>query len=191
AQYGAELRWYTVTGNDRPGPLGAMIKSEHNLLGFSDAGAHLRNMAFYNFPLRTLKFVKDASDRGKPILPLERLVHRLTGELGQWFDLDAGTLEVGKRADLVVIDPEALDHRVEEIHEEPMPEFGDTKRLVRRNPDVVSAVFVNGVQVVTDGMVHPEVGRSVKAGRFLRTRSAPPAAPRVSSRERAPVLLSA
>ena len=29
-------------------------------MGFSDAGAHLRNMAFYNFPLRLLKRVRDA-----------------------------------------------------------------------------------------------------------------------------------
>jgi N-acyl-D-aspartate/D-glutamate deacylase len=29
-------------------------------MGFSDAGAHLRNMAFYNFGLRLLRHVRDA-----------------------------------------------------------------------------------------------------------------------------------
>ena len=34
-------------------------------IGFSDAGAHLRNMAHYNFPLRMLKLVRDAELRGE------------------------------------------------------------------------------------------------------------------------------
>ena len=37
-----------------------------------------------------------------------RAVERLTSEIARWCDLDAGVLEVGARADLVVIDPAAL-----------------------------------------------------------------------------------
>jgi N-acyl-D-aspartate/D-glutamate deacylase len=37
-------------------------------MGFSDAGAHLRNMAFYNFPLRLLKRTRDAYRAGTPFL---------------------------------------------------------------------------------------------------------------------------
>jgi N-acyl-D-aspartate/D-glutamate deacylase len=149
-----------------------MMNSESNLLGFSDAGAHLRNMAFYNFPLRMLKFVKDAEDRGKPVMPLEKAVHKLTGELGEWFQIDAGTLEEGGRADLVVVDPAHLDYRVEEIHEEEIPELGNYVRLVRRNPDAVPAVIVNGTLVAEAGEVLPEIGRTVRAGRFLRATAA-------------------
>jgi len=170
--YGNELRWYTVTGNDRPKPLAKMMNSESNLLGFSDAGAHLRNMAFYNFPLRMLKFVKDAEDRGEPVMPLEKAVHKLTGELGEWFQIEAGTLEEGKRADLVIVDPAQLDYRVEEIHEEEIPELGNYVRLVRRNPDAVPAVIVNGTLVAETGEVLPEIGRTVGAGQFLRASSA-------------------
>jgi N-acyl-D-aspartate/D-glutamate deacylase len=170
-EYGNELRWYTVTGNDRPKPLAKMMNSESSLLGFSDAGAHLRNMAFYNFPLRMLKFVKDAEDRGAPVMPLEKAIHKLTGELGEWFQIDAGTLEEGKRADLVIVDPAQLDYRVEEIHEEEIPELGNYVRLVRRNPDAVPAVMVNGTLVAEAGEVLPEIGRTVGAGQFLRASS--------------------
>jgi len=169
ARYGPELRWYTVTGNDRPDVLSQLISGEHSLMGFSDAGAHLRNMAFYNFPLRMLKFVKTAADEGRPVMPLERAIWRLTGELASWFDIDAGWLAEGQRADIVVIDPAQLDERVDAVHEEPMPELGGMKRLVRRNPGVVAAVVVNGVRVVDRGRVRDELGRTMSAGRFLRT----------------------
>ena len=42
------------------------MNSESNLIGFSDAGAHLRNMAFYNYPLRMLKFVKSLGFEAEP-----------------------------------------------------------------------------------------------------------------------------
>ena len=73
-------------------------------MGFSDAGAHLRNMAFYNCGLRLLRHVRDAQITGKPFMTVERAVHRLTGELADWYGLDTGHLRVGDWADLVVID---------------------------------------------------------------------------------------
>ena len=166
-EHGNALRWYTVTGNDRPKPLGALMNSDSNLIGFSDAGAHLRNMAFYNFPLRMLKFVRDAIHRGEPVMTLEKAVHRLTGELAEWFQIDAGTLEVGKRADLVVVDPDHLDFRLDEIHEAEITELGGYPRLVRRNPDAVPAVVVGGTLVVKNGDVLAGVGSTIGAGRFL------------------------
>jgi N-acyl-D-aspartate/D-glutamate deacylase len=140
------------------------------LIGFSDAGAHLRNMAFYNFPLRMLKFVRDAEQAGRPVMTFERAIHRLTGELGAWFGLDAGTLREGGRADLAVLDPQRLDAAVDAISEEAMPEFGGHRRLVRRNPAAVPAVVVNGRLAVERGEVLPQVGRERGFGRFLRAR---------------------
>lgn len=60
------------------------------LIEFSDAGAHLRNMAHYNFPLRLLKMVRDAERAGRAIMPIERAVWRLTGEIADWFDATIG-----------------------------------------------------------------------------------------------------
>ena len=178
AEHGAKLRWYTVTGNDRPEPLAQLIASEDNLIGFSDAGAHLRNMAFYNFPLRMLRFVKARADEGRPFMEVGAAVRRLTGELAEWFDLDVGIVEPGRRADVVLLDPAALDERVDAIEEAPMPEFGGFVRLVRRNPEVVRAVFVNGEPVVDRGEPMPDVGTVRGPGRFLRTRAAGGVPPR-------------
>ncbi|HIA04976.1 MAG TPA: N-acyl-D-glutamate amidohydrolase, partial [Myxococcales bacterium] len=82
AAYGSQFRWKTVITNHRPEVVNRMVSFPHVHIGFADAGAHLRNMAFYNFPLHMLKRVKDAQDAGKPFMSMERAVHKLTGELG-------------------------------------------------------------------------------------------------------------
>ena len=50
---------------------------------FSDAGAHIRNMAFYNLPLRMLKLVQESIEEGSPIMTMEQAVQRLlmTGKI--------------------------------------------------------------------------------------------------------------
>ena len=50
-------------------------------MGFSDAGAHLRNMAFYNFALQMLKRTGMPTGPVRRFCPPKRAVHRLTGEL--------------------------------------------------------------------------------------------------------------
>ena len=168
-RHGDTLRWYTVMANERVASIEEIVAHPDVLIGFSDAGAHLRNMAHYNFPLRMLRLVREAERRGQPFMSTTRAVHRLTGEIGQWLGLDAGVLEVGKRADLAVIDPEALDDRVEQTAEAPVEGFEGFVRLVRRNDDAVTAVLVNGRLAVRSGQVLPEVGRERGFGKVLRT----------------------
>ena len=126
-------------------------------------------MAFYNFGLRLLKHVRDAEQAGKPFMTTEQAVHRLTGELGEWYRIDAGTLREGDRADLVVIDPEHLDASLEEYAESPVEQYGGLSRMVNRNDAAVPAVFVSGRRVVTDGeptdAARPRAHRSVPARR--------------------------
>src|SRR3954447_23048443 len=74
------VRWTTIVANHRPKHLNALAIDPSVHMGFSDAGAHLRNMAFYNFALRLLKRVNDAEHAGRPFLSRERAVHRLTAE---------------------------------------------------------------------------------------------------------------
>jgi len=171
ARYGNDVRWYTVVANDRPDMLRWIVSHPAAQIGFSDAGAHLRNMAHYNFPLRFLRLVQDAETQGRPLMSLERAVHRVTGELAEWFGLDAGVLAPGRRADLVVLDPAHLDARVDEPHEAPIPEFGGLVRLVRRNDELVRAVTVSGRVAVEDGQVGEAVGQEQGFGRVLRAGS--------------------
>ncbi len=168
AEHGKALRWYTVMGNDRPDALEWIVRHPDILVGFSDAGAHLRNMAHYNFPLRLLRLVAESQRVGKPCMSVERAVHRLTGEIADWLGIDAGAIAIGRRADVVVLDPTGLDGALEEFHEADVPEFGGLRRLVRRNDRAVDAVLVAGRVAVESGRPVPELGRERGFGRVLR-----------------------
>src|ERR1700757_4056591 len=162
------VRWTTTVANHRPQQLNKLAAETTIPMGFSDAGAHLRNMAFYNFPLRMLKRTRDAAEAGAPFLSTERAVHRLTGELAEWFGIDAGTLRHGDRADFVVIDPAGLNESVDGYHEEEVPFYGGLRRMVNRNDDAVVATGVGGEIVFRRGEFREGYGRTVKSGRYLR-----------------------
>jgi len=166
-EHGTAIRWRTTISNHRPQVLRKMAQSPGIQMGFSDAGAHLRNMAFYNFGLRLLKHVRDAERAGRPFLTPEQAVHRLTGELADWYGLDAGHLRVGDRADLMVLDPERLDDSLEAYHEEPVEQYGGLSRMVNRNDATVPHVFVGGREVWREGAPTDLLG-STRTGRFLR-----------------------
>ncbi|MDT5136294.1 MAG: hypothetical protein QOD58_556 [Mycobacterium sp.] len=162
------VRWTTIVANHRPKQLDKLAADPSVHMGFSDAGAHLRNMAFYNFPLRLLKRTRDAHRAGKPFLTVERAVYRLTGELGEWFGINAGTLREGDRADFVVIDPAHLDESVDSYHEEAVPFYGGLRRMVNRNDATVVATGVGGAVVFRNGEFCDGYGQTVKSGRYLR-----------------------
>jgi N-acyl-D-aspartate/D-glutamate deacylase len=168
AEHGTNLRWYTVMANGNEQSIREIIAHPDVLIGFSDAGAHLRQMAHYNFPLRMLRHVMKAEREGQPVMTIERAIFRLTSEIGAWLGLDAGVLAEGKRADLVVLDPAAIDDRVEEASYAAIPSFGGYERLVRRNDEAVSLVVVSGKKAVVGGEVLPAVGSERGYGGVLR-----------------------
>jgi N-acyl-D-aspartate/D-glutamate deacylase len=161
------VRWTTIVANHRPKLLDALAVDPSIHMGFSDAGAHLRNMAFYNFGVKLLKRVRDAELAGRPFMTIAHAVHRLTAEVADWFGLAAGTLREGERADFVVIDPAALDDSVNEYHEEAVPFYGGLSRMVNRNDAAVIATGVNGVVVFRNGQFREGYGTTAKSGRFL------------------------
>ncbi len=165
---GSNLRWRTTVANHRPRNLEKMAVDPGIQIGFSDAGAHLRNMAFYNSGLQMLRRVHDAQQSGRPFMTTEHAVHRLTGELGDWFGLDAGHLRVGDRADVVVVDPSHLDDSLSEYHEAQMECFGGLSRMVRRNDKTVDATIIAGEVVFRGGKFDPGFGRTHRTGQFLR-----------------------
>jgi len=166
-EHGPHLRWRTVLANHRPEVVKKLVAEPSTLIGFADSGAHIRNMAFYNFALRFLKLVRDAGISGKPVMPIEKAVWRLTGELGQWFGVDAGVLAVGKRADLVVLDPQRLDDSLSQYHEAPMEAFGGLQRMVNRG-SAVDCVLVNGRIAFANDQFAEELGKTRGFGQFLR-----------------------
>jgi N-acyl-D-aspartate/D-glutamate deacylase len=175
-EHGKALRWRTTISNHRPDVLKKVARDPGVQMGFSDAGAHLRNMAFYNMGLRLLRHVRDAAEAGTPFMTIEQAVHRLTGELADWYRLDAGHLRIGDRADVVVIDPARLDDRLDDYAEDAVDQYGGLSRMVNRNDATVKAVLVGGRAVFLDGVPTDLVGRR-RTGRFLRAAHRAPALP--------------
>ncbi|BBX84933.1 N-acyl-D-amino-acid deacylase family protein [Mycolicibacterium aubagnense] len=165
-------RWTTIVANHRPKQLDKLAKEPSVHMGFSDAGAHLRNMAFYNYALRMLRRVHDADKGGRPFMTTEHAVHRLTGEVADWFGLEAGTLRQGERADFVVIDPAGLNAELEAYHENSVEFYGGLSRMVNRSDSAVVATGVGGRVVFRDGEFVEGYGETVKSGHYLPARGA-------------------
>ncbi|TCI96824.1 amidohydrolase family protein [Aeromicrobium sp. IC_218] len=165
--YGTDLRWTTPIANTRAKVQEKLLTTPGVTIGFSDAGAHLRNMAFYNFGICLLRKVHEAQRTRKPFLSVEQAVHKLTGELADFYGIDAGRLVEGARADLVVVDPRGLDASVDGYHEAVFEELGGLSRMVNRNDAAVHATVVSGTVVWEAGEFAEGYGRDFATGRFL------------------------
>ncbi|MEV6655567.1 N-acyl-D-amino-acid deacylase family protein [Nocardia fluminea] len=163
--HGTALRWRTTIANDRDDVLDQLQQSAQVQVGFADSGAHLRNMAFYNFGIRMLERVHT-----RKFMPLETAVHRLTGELADWYGLDAGHLAVGSRADIAIIDPAGFDGSSAAYAESPMPGLDGVDRMVNRNDEAVAATIVAGHVLFEYGVFTEGFGTTVYAGQFLQAR---------------------
>lgn len=164
-EHGRQLRWSTVIGNHNPLRVAANLNDPSAIVGFSDAGAHLRNMAFYNYGLCLLQLAA----RDNALMAPEKAVWRLTGEIADWFGVDAGRLREGAQADLVLIDPQALRAaKLDTYAEAPFEELGGLPRVVNRSDGVVKAVWINGRLAFENDEPVPALGRENGFGRFLR-----------------------
>ncbi|MEB4207729.1 N-acyl-D-amino-acid deacylase family protein [Mycobacterium sp. 94-17] len=173
-EHGKAVRWRTVISNHRPEVLKKLAQHPAIQMGFSDAGAHLRNMAFYNSGLRLLRHVRDCELAGRPFMSIEQAVHKMTGDLGDWYDIDAGHLRLGDRADLLVLDPTKLDERLDAYAEDTIEHFGGMSRMVNRNDETVTAVMVSGRLVFAEGQPTDIVGVE-RTGSLLRAGQKMPA----------------
>ncbi len=89
-------------------PLRAMIAHPETILGLSDGGAHVRMICDASLPTYLLTHWARDRERGER-LPLEALIHKQCAATAKAVGLeDRGTLEVGKKADVNVIDFEKL-----------------------------------------------------------------------------------
>ena len=163
-RYDRALRWWFVVGNDRPEILRRLLFHPHMLPGFNDSGAHLINLAFFDGNLLTLKMAAQES--------LEQVavaVRRLTREPAEFFGVDAGRMDPGAQADLVLIDPKALaGYDTDASRRMVYREIFEHDQLVNRSDGVVTSVFIAGEQVwdgreVTDALGSRKLGRALRA----------------------------
>jgi N-acyl-D-amino-acid deacylase len=139
-----------------------MITHPRTVLGLSDGGAHCGLICDASMPTYLLThWVRDRS-RG-PRLPIEQVVSLQTSRTARTYGLnDRGTIEVGKRADLNLVDLERLRLHAPEMAFD-LPAGG--RRLIQ-HVDGYAATFVAGVQTFADGELTGErPGRLVRAGR--------------------------
>jgi N-acyl-D-aspartate/D-glutamate deacylase len=137
------------------------------MLGGSDAGAHLDRMCGAPYPTR---FLGDAL-RGRRLVPVERAVQLMTQAPAELFGLvDRGTLRPGAFADVVVLDPAAVDSGPATLVAD-LP--GGSARLTAVSRGI-TRVLVNGVAVVVDGVETGAVpGRVLRSGRDTVTVATP------------------
>lgn len=168
-EYGVGLIWKVILGNELDENLVHFLndKSASNLVSFSDAGAHLQNIAFYNFPLQMLARIKRMRKKGMETLRDEEAIHRLTGELGDWHRIDAGYIKEGARADITILNMDAVDSSLDCVTVAEFNGLDDFTRLVNRNDGVVKHVLINGKVAVSDDQYHQDLGKLQGFGSFL------------------------
>jgi N-acyl-D-aspartate/D-glutamate deacylase len=153
--YDTDLRWVATGANDRLEPRLALMQHPYILPGFTDAGAHVRNLGYYDGALSLLKQAIATN-----FLSPETAIHRITGEPAQWFRLDTGVLKVGAKADLVILNPSALNQPISPPVEISDPLLDGEPRLVKRgSDDIVQAVYINGIKVINQGQVSKHLGQ--------------------------------
>jgi hypothetical protein len=159
------LRWVACGANERAGVRARLMAHPHILPGFTDAGAHSRNLAFFDGALALLRqAVTDGA------MAPERAIARVTCEAARWFNLDAGELREGRRADIVVLDPAALAAPIPAPIEVDDPLLEGARRMVKRGSEAaVASVLVRGMEVVRDGQPLPALGRSPAGVRLSPT----------------------
>ena len=161
--YDKGFRFYAdIANTDNKATLGFLL-DEHTLPGFNDSGAHITNMAFFDSNLMSLKLAKEQGES-----TVARMVQRLTSEPAEIFGLDVGSLEIGAQADMVLINPDALDNwQPDQTRKLEYREIFGHEQMVNRPEGIVDSVFIKGVMAWTDGAAQSALGRDT-LGRALR-----------------------
>ena len=156
-----ETRFWSVLANDDDEGIAWLLPRDNVLLGLADSGAHVSQLCDACFATDLLgTWVRD-----REVMPLERAVHKLTGEPAAVYGLDdRGTVEVGKAADLCVFDPDTVaPGPLRRLRDFP----ADGERLTADAPIGVTHVLVNGRPIREDGAPVSDLG-SERPGMVLR-----------------------
>jgi N-acyl-D-aspartate/D-glutamate deacylase len=164
AEHDSAIRWKTVVTNDRPEQRRFLMAHDSALPGFNDSGAHARNMAFQDGGLQMLQQVQ----ANPSLMPIEKAIHKLTGQSAEWLGLDTGSIRPRAVADVVVIDPERLRIGLGEPIEHYDPRLHGAMRMVKRSDGVVRQVVIGGRLAFENSQFVPQFG-SERFGRLLRS----------------------
>jgi N-acyl-D-aspartate/D-glutamate deacylase len=141
-RFDTDLRWYVLAANDDEERMVRVLFDPQTMPGFSDSGAHLTNMAYYDANLRGLQIAQRRS-----LHDVAYHVGRLTRVPAEFWGVgdQVGTIEPGRRADVILIDPEALDRYDSEAHT--IFEYREAlgaEQMLNRSNGVVTDVWIAG-----------------------------------------------
>jgi N-acyl-D-aspartate/D-glutamate deacylase len=156
-----ESRFWSVLANDDPEGIAWLLPRDNVLLGLADSGAHVSQLCDACFSTDLLgNWVRD-----RHVMPLERAIHKLTGEPAGVYGLtDRGTIAEGQAADLCVFDPETVaPGPLRRLRDFP----ADGERLTADAPVGMTHTLVNGVPIRVDGAPSEE-GLGRRPGTMLR-----------------------
>ena len=154
-------RFWSVLANNDPDGIAWLLPRDGVLLGLADSGAHVSQLCDACFATDLLgSWVRD-----REVMPLERAIHKLTGEPAAVYGLrDRGLVQEGKAADLVVFDPDTVaPGPLRRVHDFP----ADGERLTADAPEGMRHTLVNGVVIREDGAPSEE-GLAARPGQLVR-----------------------
>lgn len=157
------FRFWVDVGNSRPDTTLELLMHKDAMPGFNDSGAHITNMAFFDYNLMSLKLAQQ-----KSLAMVSKMVSRLTREPAAFFGLDVGTLDIGAQADIVLLDPDALAQwDSNETRQLTYRDLFSHDQMVNRSDGVVTNVLIKGESVWADGKASEALGQKT-LGRALR-----------------------
>ena len=154
-------RFWSVLANNDPEGIAWLLPRDGVLLGLADSGAHVSQLCDACFATDLLgNWVRD-----RQVMPLERAIHKLTGEPASVYGLtDRGLVEAGRAADLVVFDPDTVaPGPLRRVYDFP----ADGERLTADAPEGMRHTLVNGVVIREDGAPSAE-GLAARPGALVR-----------------------
>jgi N-acyl-D-aspartate/D-glutamate deacylase len=162
--FDTDLRWFVLAANDDEARMERVLFDPQTMPGFSDSGAHLTNMAYYDSNLRGLQIAQRRSMRD-----VAYHVGRLTRVPAEFWGMDQtlGTIEAGRQADLTLIDPEALRSYDSDAN----TTFGyreavAAEQMLNRSDGVVTDVWIAGKPAWKNAKPSENLG-TVTMGRAL------------------------
>ena len=163
-KFDTDIRWVTTGANNRQDIRLKLMSNDHILPGFTDAGAHVRNLGYYD---GALSLLRQAVSTG--FIAPEKAIARVTGEPARWFKLDRGELKPGKMADILVLDPKKIKEILSEQVEHADPLLDGALRMVKRGAEEIESVYIEGKLAVADGNVTEVLGKKPMGEVLLST----------------------
>jgi N-acyl-D-aspartate/D-glutamate deacylase len=154
-------RFWSVLANDDPDAIAWLLPRDNVLLGLADSGAHVSQLCDACFSTDLLgNWVRE-----RHVMPMERAIHKLTGEPAAVYGLaDRGTIAPGKAADICVFDPATVaPGPLRRIRDFP----ADGERLTADAPVGMRHTLVNGIPIRVDGASEDE-GLAARPGVVVR-----------------------